>query len=133
MGLDGNLTQENTNQIFNMLQCFNAGNDNDCHTQRTTPLLSALISSDTTMATNYMYCVTVDLSAINYTKGKMSYLNVNEKFICFKSVYVLGRCGLNLSQFANDSSAVLLACSGFLLDLIAPALDSGQHNSKIVT
>ena len=62
------------------------------------------------MATNYMYCVTVDLSAINYTKGKMSYLNVNEKFICFESVYVLGRCGLNLSQFANDSSAVLLAC-----------------------
>ena len=44
-----------------------------------------------------MYCVTVDLSAINYTKGKMSYLNVNEKFICFESVYVLGRCGLNLS------------------------------------
>ena len=60
-----------------------------------------------------MYCVTVDLSAINYTKGKMSYLNLNEKFICFESVYVLGRCGLNLSmsQFANVSSAVLLACS----------------------
>ena len=91
------------------------------------------------MATNYMYCVTVDLSAINYTKGKMSYLNVNEKFICFESVYVLGRCGLNLSmsQFANVSSTLLLACGtacgGFLLDLIAPALDSGQQNSKIVT
>ena len=99
MGLYGNVTQENTNQIFNMLQCFNTltGNDNDCHNQRTTPLLSTLISSDTIMATNYMYCVTVDLSAINYTKGKMSYLNVNEKFICFESVYVLGRCGLNLS------------------------------------
>ena len=39
---------------------------NDCHNQRTTALLSALISSDTTMTTNYMYCVTVDLSAINY-------------------------------------------------------------------
>ena len=87
------------------------------------------------MATNYMYCVTVDLSAINYTKGKMSYLNVNEKFICFESVYVLGRCGLNLSmsQFANVSSTLLLACGGFLLDLIAPALDSGQQNSKIDT
>ena len=99
MGLYGNVTQENTNQIFNMLQCFNTltGNDNDCHNQRTTPLLSTLISSDTIMATNYMYCVTVDLSAINYTKGKMSYFNVNEKFICFESVYVLGRCGLNLS------------------------------------
>ena len=99
MGLYGNVTQENTNQVFNMLQCFNTltGNDNDCHNQRTTPLLSTLISSDTIMATNYMYCVTVDLSAINYTKGKMSYLKVNEKFICFESVYVLGRCGLNLS------------------------------------
>ena len=91
------------------------------------------------MATNYMYCVTVDLSAINYTKGKMSYLNVSEKFICFESVYVLARCGLNLSmsQFANVSSAVLLAVagsgSGFLLDLIPPALDSGQQNCKIVT
>ena len=86
------------------------------------------------MATNYMYCVTVDLSAVNYTKGKMSYLNVSEKFICFESVYVLARGGLNLSvsQFANVSSAVFLACSGLLLDLIAPVLDSGQRNSKIV-